>query len=110
DGGDPTVLDADVGAIAGKTGAVDDRAVLDHQVVRHSLAPLASLRGTAGRVWAQSYYTGGALILWALQGGTPWGCWTARGRWSRAGGRGSGGRCRSGWPRRGRPSWSTTMA
>src|SRR5437867_4442984 len=50
DGGDTAVLDSHVGAEAGKTGAVDHRAVLDHQVVRHSLAPLNGSRGTAGRL------------------------------------------------------------
>ena len=38
---DGAVLDRDVGAVAGKAGAIDDHAVLDDQVVRHVL-PSAS--------------------------------------------------------------------
>jgi hypothetical protein len=36
---DPAVLDRDVGTIAGETGPIYDRAVLDDQVVRHRVPP-----------------------------------------------------------------------
>ena len=39
DGDDAPVVHADVGAIAGKAGAVDDHAILDHEVVRHRRSP-----------------------------------------------------------------------
>src|SRR4029453_12406450 len=39
DRGDATLRHADVGAEARQAGAIDHRAVLDHQVVRHARSP-----------------------------------------------------------------------
>jgi hypothetical protein len=48
DGRDPAVTNRDVGPIAGQSGSVDHRAVLDDQVVRHRVLLPSTRPGTAG--------------------------------------------------------------
>src|SRR5205807_8432751 len=48
DGRDAPVTNGDVGSVAGKSGSVDHRAVLDQQVIRHRVLLPSTRQGTAG--------------------------------------------------------------